>query len=194
MDPLEAGRIALADAVRVYLNGLPHEKTGPMKGAGAAVFHARQHFELSDGTKDILGRSPGYRAWLASALAATNLPRERQPAFLSALRHHVSAEMHARLSPEALQAHGVSAVDAATRTRQRRHREQLEAGLRSSRRSSPLDSPKQIVALLDTVTAALDRVHYETRDADVERALSRLGDALSQLTAARPDHNEEIFF
>ncbi|WP_156149082.1 MULTISPECIES: hypothetical protein [Microbacterium] len=194
MDPLEAGRIALSDAVRAYLNGPPHEKTGPMKAAGAAVFQARQHFELADGTKDILGRSPGYRAWLASALAATGLPRQRQSGFLSALRHHVSTEMRARLSPEVLQTHGVAPVDAATRTRLRRRSERLEAGPRSPRRLPPLADPKEIVALLETVTVALGRIHYDTRDADVESALGQLGDVLSRISATRPDNTDEIYF
>lgn len=193
MDPLEAGRVALTTAVHVYLTGQPFERTGPMKAAGAAVFQARQQFELADGVRDVLGRSSAYRAWLAGVLSSTSLPHERRAGFLSALRHHVSAEMHAHLSPQQLQAHGVAPDDAATRTRNRRQREQLEAGDRSSRRRAPVDDPNQIVDLLTSLTAALGRIRYDAHHPDVEVAIRRLGESVSQLSRSGPD-SEVIYF
>lgn len=193
MNSLEAGRVALEDAVHAYLTAEPHERTGPMKAAGRAVFRAREDFELANGTKDVLGRSPAYRAWLSSVLDNTNLPRSRQPAFLSALRHHVSAEIRLRLSPEELHARGISPDDAATRTRRRRRRNDLEDGVRSTRRSAPVTDPREIVEAVDTITHALSRIHYGTRHPDVEVAIRRLGDALSQLSPPEPDP-EVIYF
>ncbi len=142
--------------MRTFMHSKEREvRTMAARAAAVALVDARPHFQMRDGSPDLLGRSAEYREFVTRAQDEAGVPRDDRASVQAAIRYHVSPLLRERHAKE-VEALGLSAGSSVERGRRRKERDSRVVSLFAG--GSELDDVHDVSMVANLARLGVSRV------------------------------------